>query len=505
VRVRRRGLGSGLLAASLAGTAWAQQPPAPGERFDPGAVRALARARAAGAYREPDRGLPEGLRDLDYDRYRALRFDPRSALWREQGLPFHVQLFHRGFLYPERVDLFEVVDGVVQPIAYDPGRFDFGTIKRPEAGADLGYAGFRLHAALNRPEYFDEVAVFLGASYFRGVGKDTLYGLSARGLAIDVAERKGEEFPRFVSFWIERPRVGASSVVVHALLDSPSCAGAYRFTIRPGETTVMDVEAALYPRVEMGSVGLAPMTSMYLFAANDRQGADDYRPAVHDSDGLLMLTGGSEQVWRPLSNPRDLQVSVFGANDPRGFGLVQRAREFGAYQDLEARYEKRPSLWVEPIGDWGEGSVVLVEIPTATEIHDNIVSFWRPARPLAAGAERILTYRLHWGAGVPLPETLARVEATRIGAAEVAGARRFVLDVAGAPLAALAEGQAPELELWSGGGELRNPTLTRHPTPGRWRIAFELHPGDQGLIELRARMKLGDRALSETWLYRWTT
>lgn len=475
------------------------QPSPPGDTpFGEDTVRAQAREMARRPFQAPDTALPRRFAQADYDAYRGLRFRPERALWREARPGFQLQLFHRGFLYREKVELFEASGGRARPIAYDPASF---TLPEGEApGADFGHAGFRLHAPLNRPDVMDEVCAFLGASYFRAVGKDLRYGLSARGLAIRTADQRGEEFPVFRSFWLERPAPGADSLVVHALLDSPSATAAFRFTIRPGVATLMDVQASLYPRADIDAVGIAPLTSMYQFAPNDRAGIDDYRPAVHDSDGLLIATARGEQLWRPLHNPRELQVSSFAEVNPRGFGLMQRSRAFADYDDLEAAYEKRPSLWVEPIGDWGQGAVQLVEIPTDSEVHDNIVAFWRPAEPLKARQEYNLVYRLHW-----LPEWrgdtgLARFTATRSGAAGRSG-RLFVLETQGGrPPGA----ELPQLEVSASQGEIRNPVVQPNPETGGWRVHFELAPGSARISELRALLKTGEQPLSETWLYRWT-
>lgn len=491
------------LLASAEGQGRAAAAPQDAAAFDPGALRRMAQELAQKPFLAPDGKLPEPLAHLTYDQYRDFRFDPQRALWRDQGLLFTLQLFHRGFLYTNRVDLYEVVDGSAQPIRYSPDLFTFGANPRPPEG-DLGFAGFRIHTPLNRPDYFDEVAAFLGASYFRAVGKGQGYGLSARGLAIRTADPSGEEFPIFKTFWIERPHPGVNSIVVNALLDSPSTAGALRFTIRPGEDTVFDVEATLYPRADIAEAGIAPLTSMFYFDANNRVGVDDYRPAVHDSDGLLMWTGRGEQLWRPLDNPRDLQLSTFSDTNPRGFGLIQRKRSFATYDDLEAHYERRPSLWVEPIGDWGEGAVRLIEIPTAQEIHDNVVAFWRPAQPLKAKGEYGFTYRLHWGPGIPPTGGTAEILDTRSGSSGQDKNRLFVLEAAGDKLKQLPADAKPQLEANADQGKLLNPVLIANPETGGWRISFELAPGDAKAVELRAQIKLGDTPLTEIWTYRWT-
>ncbi|KIZ40472.1 MULTISPECIES: glucan biosynthesis protein G [Rhodopseudomonas] len=468
--------------------------------FDPSVVRQLARQLAAKPYQAPDSKLPAPLSDLDYDAYRAIRFDPEKALWRSDHLPFEVQFFHRGFFYKNRVTIHEVADGQSRQIPYRPGDFSFGATPPPPTDDDLGFAGFRIHTPLNRPDYYDEVCVFLGASYFRAVSKGEHYGLSARGLSIDTGQSSGEEFPLFKAFWLERPAPGASSMVVHALLDSKSVTGAYRFTIRPGEPTVFDVEMALYPRVDLEHAGLAPMTSMFFFGPNDPSEVPDFRPAVHDSDGLAIYNGRGEELWRPLCNPRDLQVSVFADLNPRGFGLMQREKNFVAYQDLESRFGLRPSLWAEPIGDWSEGAIQLIEIPTKEEVHDNIAAFWAPKTALKAKGEHIYTYRLHWGPDKPKPSSLARFSRTGISAR--GDDRLFVLDIIGDNLKGI-DAKAVRGMVSANTGEIRNVVTQPNPETGGWRLSFDMKP-DTPPVELRASLMQGETALSEVWVYRWT-
>lgn len=501
VILRREFLATSVAAGLVSAGAHAADPVA--TPFDGSTVKRLARESAAAAFKPADRSLPEGLSKLDYDAYRTLRFDPAQSLWRGAGLPFEAQFFHRGWLYPDRVDIFEVVDGTARPVAYRPEMFNFGPgIARPTT--DLGFAGFRLHAPINRPDYYDEVCVFLGASYFRAVAKHEGYGLSSRGLSLKTGNQGGEEFPAFRSFWLERPQKGTNSIVVHALLDSPSCAGALRFTIRPGDDTIMDMETALYPRVDLAEVGVGNATSMFFFSASDRNGIDDYRRAVHDSDGLMMSTGRGEEIWRPLANPQKLQISAFGDTSPRGFGLVQRHRQFDDYEDLEAHYERRPSLWVEPIGDWGEGQVQLIEIPTKDEVHDNIVAFWRPKQKLLAKTEVNYTCRLHWIDVPPVAASVARFTGFRAGAGTSSGARLFVLDLAGDALKALPADVTPRVDITADKGKIEHVVALAASELGGWRISFELLPEGADTVELRLVLRNGDARLSETWLYRWT-
>lgn len=505
--MQRRQMMTGALAAAMATAAAAPTPQGP-TPFDGQTVRKLARDLAAKPMVAPDAKLPDPLATLDYDAFRTIRFDPKQSLWRGQGLPFEAEFFHRGWLYKERVDIYEVADGKAAPVAYRPEMFTFGANIQPPQG-DLGFAGFRLHAPINKSDYYDEVCVFLGASYFRAVGKNEGYGLSSRGLSLKTGDPGGEEFPAFRAFWLERPQKGTNSIVVHALLDSQSCTAAIRFTIRPGDDTVMDMETALFPRTDLREAGVGNGTSMFFFDASDRTGIDDYRRAVHDSDGLLMLTGRGEQIWRQLANPHKLQISAFGDTSPRGFGLVQRKRKLDQFEDLEAHYERRPSLWVEPIGDWGEGQVTLLEIPTKDEVHDNIAAFWRPKTVLGAKAEVNYTCRLHWSELPPIATKLAQFQAARSGAGAGQNTRLFVLDLAGDALKSLPADPAPKATVTADKGKIRNVVAAPAPelAPGQnsWRIAFELQPDGADMIELRALLTAGDTPISETWLYRWTS
>ena len=473
-----------------------------GTAFNDDTVAGIARALAQRPYQPPDQTLPPALAKIGYDQYRDYRFKPTHALWRGQGLPFQAQFFHRGFLFKDRVDIHTVQGGKATPYVYSPDMFSHGRSPAPDV-RDLGFAGFRLHAPINRADYFDEVCAFLGASYFRAVAKGQSYGLSSRGLALNTGDPEPEEFPVFKAFWLEQPAPGAEAAVVHALLDSPSATAAFRFSIKPGVDTVFDVDMRLYPRVALAHAGIAPLTSMFDFDASDRLGVDDYRPAVHDSDGLAMLNGRSEQVWRPLQNPDAVQMSAFQDDNPRGFGLMQRKRAYSDYMDLEAGYQKRPSLWAEPLDDWGAGAVILVEIPTTDEYHDNIVAFWRPKQPLAAGREYRYRYRLHWCVDHAWQRDLAVVGSTRIGKAAQAGARLVVIELQGGRLDKLPADAKVQVDALASKGALRNPVAYRNSETGHWRMSFEVDAGGQRDIELRARLKDSSGPLSETWLYRW--
>ena len=471
--------------------------------FTSSVVRRAAQDLAKQPYRELDTALPGAAGSMSYEQYRGIRFKPERALWRGQDLPFQVQFFPRGFLYRPGVDIYEVRDGQAAPVPYDPDLFDYAdpSVRVPDR---LGFAGFRMHAAINQPGQFDEFCVFLGASYFRAVGRGQDYGLSARGLAIGTGAPQPEEFPRFRAFWLERPQPGVQTLAIHALLDSPSTTGAFRFAVRPGETTVMDVESVLFPRRDITQAGIAPLTSMYEFSPRDHaRRPDDWRTAVHDSDGLAALTGRDERLWRPLLNPAAVQFSAFLDANPRGFGLQQRKREFRDYGDLEVPYGRRPSLWVEPIGDWGVGAVDLVEIPTDSEYNDNIVAFWRGRDALRAGGEYGFTYRLHWGANAPGDARRARVAEMRTGAGTAPGTRVFVLDFTGDAVKALAPDAPVRFELGSSAGQVGAGYSGPNPETGGWRVSLVFDPAGVPAADLRCALRDEQGPLAETWLYRW--
>jgi len=503
----------GVLLASLAGAMLTLPSRAQAEilyardgTFDSQTVIELARNLSRAHFSPPKSPLPESLAHLDYDQYRDIRFRPADAIWARQGLPFRLQLLHRGWLFTEPVEIALVSRGLAHHIAYRPELFTTGSLMTAMLPAeDIGFSGLRILFPINRPATFDEVAVLQGASYFRAVGRGQVYGLSARGLALKTADPAGEEFPIFRAFWVEEPKRTSSALVMHGLLDSPSTTGAFRFTIRPGSVTIIEVEAVLFPRSDLDRVGLATGTSMFLFGPDDRVRVDDFRSEVHDSDGLLMINGQGEHLWRPLANPVELQVSAFQDHSPRGFGLIQRDRNIADYQDLEAHYERRPSLWVEPAGDWGDGAVILTEIPSDSEIHDNIVAFWRPKTPIPAGQEFRCSYRLIWGEGPSTQYARARILATRVGRADVRAptpVRRFIVDYSRVP--GQMDTSPPEATVTTSVGEAKDVVVANNPITGGYRLSFVWNPKQAKLVELRAQLHFKNGGSAETWVYRWT-
>jgi glucans biosynthesis protein len=471
--------------------------------FGPGLVQSIAQQLSTSDFASPSLTLPDTFKQLSYDQFRDVRFRTDQAIWRGDKLGFELQLLPMGWLFDMPVEVWLVDGGTAKRLIADSNLFSIGKlVKDAGPGAPYGFSGFRVHGPINRPDYFDEYIVFQGASYFRSVGRGQGYGLSARGLAINTARPGGEEFPIFRSFWIEKPKPGVRTIVVHALLDSVSTTGAYKFEIEPGRATVIDVDATLYPRRPLTHVGFGPITSMYLHGPAHHRINDDFRPAVHDSDGLAIFNGNSECIWRPLTNPRTLQTSAFLDRNLKGFGLCQRARAFDNYQDLEARYEKRPTLWIEPRGSWGPGYVELIEIPTGEEIHDNIVAYWKPATGPQPGAPFSFGYRMSWTDELPVAWSGAATVATRVGRGRKEGSALFVVDFAGSALEDLKT--MPLAVLTANPGTISDVTVHGNPEINGVRVAFELDPGGTELSELRLALKLGDQQISETWLYRWT-
>lgn len=449
--------------------------------------------------------MPDTLADLDYDAYRDIRFETAQSIWRQTDLPVELQLFHLGLYYDAPVQVNLITEDGVQPIDFGTELFDYGRTDPPESvPEDFGFAGFRLHYPLNTAEYKDELIVFQGASYFRALGAGQQFGLSARGLAIDTAESSGEEFPVFREFWVEWPRRDATSFRILALLDSDSVTGAYAFHVTPGETTTTRVTARLFPRETMGKVGIAPLTSMFYFGELRPRPRGDFRPEVHDSDGLSIQTG-SQWVWRPLNNPATLSSNGFASTRIRGFGLMQRDRQHAHYADLEADYESRPSAWVEVHGDWGPGRVELIQIPATNEVNDNIVAYWVPEAGLQPGDTHSFEYTIHWEHDTLTGPPGGRVVATRIADATEETRMRFVVDFAGGALADLppdAEVQASFSQ--SGGFAVSDVRAEHNAHTGGWRVAVQGTPEeDIGKdIDLRLSLQGADQApLSEVWTY----
>jgi len=483
----------------------------PAQPFSFDTLVEAARQRALRPYEPPYRPAPEIVRNIDYDAHGKIRFRAENALFADGPGVYPATFFHLGQFFQKQVRMHVVEEDEAREILYSPDYFDMpaDSIARG-LPPDSGFAGFRLQESRARDDWkTQDWVAFLGASYFRAIGELGQYGLSARGIAVDVAAPGPEEFPDFVSFYIAPAASETEPALVYALLDGPSITGAYRFAITRGEGVVMDVENALFLREDIFRLGVAPLTSMFWYAEYNRGRMVDWRPEVHDSDGLALWTGAGERIWRPLNNPGRVVTSSFMDENPRGFGLLQRDRSLENYLD-GVNYDLRPSVWVEPLGDWGRGSVQLVEIPTDDEIHDNIVAFWVPEEPATAGSALAFSYRLHWLADEPYPAAgTARTVATRIGRGgepgkpRPQGVHKFVVEFDGPALKAIGKGDEPAPVIDASRGSISYVFAEPVPRTDRWRVQFDLTVEGGDPVELRMYLALDGRPLSETWLYQY--
>ncbi|HEY3855839.1 MAG TPA: glucan biosynthesis protein G [Verrucomicrobiae bacterium] len=482
-------------------------------------VAKKAEERARKPFHSPRADLPAFLSKLTYDQYREILFRDDRALWSEERLPFRVEFFHLGYLYQEPVHLNEFTATHVQSVRFTPDFFDYRSLKLPaDIPANTGYAGFKLLCPLNSPDKLDELGSFLGASYFRLLGKGQVYGLSARGLALDCGEDgRPEEFPIFTDWWLGKPQHDDDVLLLYAILDSVSCTGAYEFEIRPGETTIAQVEAVLYFREpanifsvdphkkSLASIGYAPLTSMFWYGGNSQRHFDDYRPQVHDSDGLLLHMEDGSMVWRPLDNGTAMRHQRIQANNVRGFGLLQRDRKFSDYQDLFRTYNDAPSVWVTPHGDWGEGRVHLVELSTQYEGLDNIVAYWDPAgkppplQPLHFG------YSMYWTKETDMNLSSNVVVSTRVGLnSRDQAQRQFVVDFDIPKLTS--EDDPPKATVTSSdNGKITEVQVFRNTPEKTWRVFINMLPkaGNHDPVDLKCALRKGDIE-SETWSYHWS-
>lgn len=470
-------------------------------------VAKRAHALAKQPYKKPDAKPAALLQSIGPKQYRDIRMKADRVLWRNEKLAFELELLHQGDVYTTPVRIHEISDRGVQEFKFSPDLFDYGELNLDARQlATLAYSGFRIRSNA-ASKSMEEVLQFQGASYFRAHGKNQPYGAFARGMAIDTALNGGERFPHFSEFWIERPSGNDKDIGIYALLDSPNLTGAYRFVLRPGTDTVIEVRARLFVRATPGKLGLAPLTSMFHFGENQARPADDYRPEVHNSDGLSIQGGDGEWLWRPLVNPKRLLVTSFAQNSPVGFGLLQRDRQFSSYEDLGARYEQRPSLWVEPKGKWGEGRIELVQIPTPNESNDNIVAFWNPDASLLPGEAMNIEYRLHWlrDAASRRPPN-AWVTQTRWGH----GARNrtdnnlsLILDFEGPALKPFdASANLEAAATCDGNGRIVSARPLYNDATGGWRLELLIQRIDANKpVEMRALLRKDNTALTETWSY----
>lgn len=480
-------------------------------------VTERARALAAKPYEAPVSNLPPVFANMQFADY--MKIQPRQDRfeWRELGTPYRLNFYHQGMQFNAPVRINEINGTEVREIGYEAERFDFGNLNFDKnATSKLGYAGFRVLYPINQAGKWDEVMSLLGASYFRVIGKGQVYGLSGRGLALDTAPPGAEEFPRFKEYWVRRPAPQDKELVMYALLDSPRATGAYQFILTPGRDTTLDVQANIIYRDNVPMPGIAPLTSMFLYGPNQRwpEHLRNFRPAIHDSNGLAIQAGNGEWIWRPLNNPRAVAISSFQVENPKGFGLLQRGRSFHAYEDLKDRYDLRPSAWIEPQGSWGKGKVTLMEIPTADETNDNIVAFWTPDEPATKGKQMQFAYRMHWttderalhAADNAWVRQTFQTESEQYQPnliRQADGSTALMVDFEGPVLAKLPPGTAPETKVSvNGNAQLIESSLQPNPVTQGWRLTLRVKVKDPAQpTELRAALAQGDKAISETWSF----
>ncbi|WP_245392176.1 glucan biosynthesis protein G [Salinicola halophyticus] len=472
-------------------------------------------------YSEPERNLPEALRNLDYGQYEQIQYKRDRDVWSgDEGVPFTLSFFHEGMHYDSAIQLHSVDDQGVHDFAFNADDFTYGNLDLADDVKNndgLGIAGFKVNYALNQSDRKDETMVFLGASYFRVIGKDQVYGVSGRGLAVDTGLPSGEEFPRFKEFWIVKPSKASQYLTIFALLDSPSLTGAYRFVLRPGDDTVVDVKSSLFLRRPVEKLGVAPLTSMYLYGPEQPSSTLNYRPAIHDSNGLLISDSQNGWTWRPLANPAKLMMNEQATPRLRGYGLMQRDHDFDNYQDIDSRYDLRPSAWIEPQNEWGAGKVELIQIPTPNETNDNIVSMWLPETAPEPQPDKTLDYDYRLTVTKDesryLDSSLAWVDQTRRSRGEVRkddlvreadGSTAFVLDFVGPSLSGLGDDANISVQASVGdNGELVDSHAERNPATGGWRVFVKIKRSDKNQpLDIRAHLNQGDKRVSETWYYR---
>ena len=467
-------------------------------------------------FQDPFGRIPKFLLELNYDKWRNMRFKPEKSLWRAEKLPFELQFFHPGFYYNIPVQINMVSPSGLEKVSFSSDYFDYGSNDfKARVTDDVGFAGFRIHCNINTKTYKDELVVFLGASYFRAVAKGQAYGLSARGVAVDTGLSSGEEFPFFKEFWIVKPGINDNKITVYALLDSPRLTGAYCYVITPGKETLIDVSSTLFKRKEVGKLGIAPLTSMFFYGENTNvRPADDFRPEVHDSDGIQLALKSGELLWRPLVNPKALWINSFQADNIVGFGLVQRDINFDHYQDLETHYQSRPSVWITPKGDWGRGVVELIQIPSATEINDNIIVLWKPEQVNPVDKPISYEYTMKWYFSDQTQLPTGWVVATRTAATDDPNTRIFLIDFAGAELEKIEENSGVDAVITVPSGcRLLEQQVIKNNLTGVWRLTFKVQaevsdnlvdkvlPDKKPVFELRAFLRRGKNIISETWSF----
>jgi glucans biosynthesis protein len=505
------GLTAGLTASAprveAQSAALAKAAPAGGvaDTFAPAKVVDFARALAAEPFKPSAPASLDALSSATPEELAAIRYRQTELIWASEGTAFVVEPLHRSRNLPGEVELYLVDGAAAQRVAYEPARFDFGKLKPPPASAQLGFTGFRVHCR-DPDGTLQPVLSLLNASLLSAVARGQVPGAIARPMTVYSADQ-GEESPQIRSVWIEKPKAIATELVMHAVVDTPSLASALRLTLRAVEAAVVDTECTVFTRKQVDHLGLSPLQATYLAGPLDWPPTSDMRPAVYEAGGVQLLTGHGEWIWRPVSNRSRIQISGFVDRDPQGFGLIQRDRTFTTFLDDENEWQRRPSVWVEPIGKWGPGEVTLLEIPAASQNNKNIACYWRPRLALAAGSETTFAYRQFWSQRAPSRPDAAIATMSRVGRllGDTSETKiRFLVQFEGDEIADPGKAATIVATVWASAGKVSSVRAFRTPRHGSMRVVFDLEPGGQPLVELRVTLKQDAAPMSETWLYRWT-
>jgi periplasmic glucans biosynthesis protein len=493
--------GAGLLVASIANAQTDVQREAP-VPFQPQSIVDLARTLAKSPFKGPPTDLPAPFQNLNYEHYVGIRYHKDRLIWGDDKAGFVIEPLHRGFIFAAHMQINLVEGGMSRRLAYDAADFEFGAVQPPQNVGDIGFSGFRILTM--RDGALAEAAIFQGASFFRARAPGQILGVQARGLSLKTGDPRGEEFPLFKAVWIEKPSPATNALVVHALLDSESVAGAYRFTIRPGEAIIIDTEMTLAPRASVDNVGIGTMSAMSISSPLDRRRPDDVRPIIAETNGLQMSSGKGEWIWRPITNRTTLQISSFVDENPRGFGSLQRNRNFESYQDDELKFQLRPSLWIEPLSDFGAGNVTLLEIPAESETNSNCIAYWRPNGGIVAGKEATWAYRQFWCWSPPSQPSQLKVFESRGGRGAGPKRRRFIVAFAGDALGDPETLRDPKPALTVSPGTISSVRSYLYRDWKLFRVVFDIDPGSETQSEMRLVIESEGKPVSETWLYRWT-
>lgn len=476
----------------------------------------MARNSARCEYKERVTPLPKSLQNLDYSQYNLMRYNIDSDLWANDDLPFRVSFFPLGTtLYSLPVEIYEIDnETLISKVPFSPKFFQYeDQVKfiKDQMPEDAGYAGFKLRYKPKGSSYPDEFAAFLGNSYFRIICDGSSYGLSNRGLAINTGvENVPEEFPAFEKFYLVKPSKGDESIIIYAFLNGRSVTGAYSFKITPGTEASVDVKSVLFLRNKVNLLCLAPITSMFWFTLGEPDNFYDYRPSVHNSEGLV-LSDGKNDIYEPLTNyPFHKMINDdISCDSLRYFGLVQRDREYNRYMDPGVKYHLNPNCLIVPQNNWREGSLRLFVLPTLTEWMDNINLFWIP-KTLPEPMEPInFDYKILYSLKEP-KNTLSFVKYTNLGQ-DLINCKNTIFALSFADKDAIIEKSKDikiDLQVPSDVIIASPPSIEKIIFNDTWRVLFTLTIHKKLAYEdkpfiIKCTLKDNGKSISEEWYFLW--